>query len=294
MSWPFGCQNAEPGDDVVEAEQVELGAEPAMIALLRLFPAPQELVELLLGRPGRAVDALEHRALLVAPPVRPGGAEQLERADLARARDVRPTAQVDERTLPVEGRAAAPAPLALGGGHEVVDNLDLERLVMLDEEGAGLGRRQLGQLERLVGRDALAHARLDRGEVVRGEGPRQQEVVVEAVLDGRADAQLGAREQVEDRLGHDVRRRMAHGAELARGAVVHQLVGGAALGRLQADLDRVVRIGCTDDGHAVLFLAHAVRLLENHETSRPSTGREVHSRGPTRLRRRSVAHSSSR
>ena len=146
----------------------------------------------------------------------------------------------------------------------------------------------------MVGGDALAHARLDRRQVVRGERARQQEVVVETVLDDGADAELGAREQVDDRLGQHVRGRVAHGAELAARAVVHQLVGGAALGRLQADLDRVVRIGRTDDGHAVLFLAHAVRLLENHETPRPSTGREVHSRGPTRLRRRSVAHSSSR
>src|SRR5204862_6020582 len=33
---------------------------------------------------------------------------------------------------------------------------------------------------------------------------------------------------------------------------------------------------------------------ENHETPRPSTGREASSRGPTRLRHRSAAHSSSR
>ena len=68
----------------MEAEQVELDAEAPVVALLRLLASPQVLIELLLGRPDRAVDALEHRALLVAAPVRPGRAEQLERADLAR------------------------------------------------------------------------------------------------------------------------------------------------------------------------------------------------------------------
>src|SRR5690606_22139020 len=37
--------------DVVEREQVEGDAEPAVVALLRLCPPPQVLVELLLGRP---------------------------------------------------------------------------------------------------------------------------------------------------------------------------------------------------------------------------------------------------
>ena len=85
----------------------------------------------------------------------------------------------------------------------------------------GLGRRQLAQLERVVGGDALAHPRLDGRQVVRGQRPRQLEVVVEAVVDDRPDAELRAGEQVEDRLGQDVRGRVAHRAELAGGAVIH-------------------------------------------------------------------------
>ena len=62
----------------------------------------------------------------------------------------------------------------------------------------------------MVGRDGLVHARLDGRQVVRRQRPRQVEVVVEAVGDGRPDAQLRAREQVHHRLGHDVRGRVAH------------------------------------------------------------------------------------
>jgi hypothetical protein len=56
--------------------------------------------------------------------------------------------------------------------------------------------------------DDLPHPGLDALEVLRGErrSPGQLEVVVEAVLDRRADAEGGAREQVEHGLGEDVGR----------------------------------------------------------------------------------------
>ena len=201
--------------DVVEAVQVELRRRAGGGRASSPRPRRHEvLVELLLRRPGRAVDALEHRPLLVAAPVRAGRAEQLERPDLAGARDVRAATQVDEWALPIEGRRRHRRAVALGGGEEVVDDLDLERLVALDEEGAGLVRASLAELERVVGGDALAHPRLDRREVVGRQRARQQEVVVEAVGDGRPDAELRAREQVQDRLGHDVGGAVAHRPEL--------------------------------------------------------------------------------
>ena len=233
MRRPLGCQNAEPGEMSWNENRSSCDAQPAMVALLGLLAAPQVGVEVLLGRPGRAVDALEHRALLVAAPVRAGRAEQLERADLARARHVRAPAQVDERTVPVERRRGHRRAVALGGGLEVVDDLDLERLVALDEDRPGGLGRLFAELERVVGRDRFAHPRLDGRQVVRGQRPGQQEVVVEAVGDDRADAQLRAGKQVQDGLGQDVRRRVAHRPELVAGrAVVHELVGRAALGRV--------------------------------------------------------------
>src|SRR5439155_23499247 len=55
---------------IMEAEQVEPDAQPAVVALPRLLAPPQEVLELLLGPPDRAVDPLEHRPLLVAAPIR--------------------------------------------------------------------------------------------------------------------------------------------------------------------------------------------------------------------------------
>ena len=128
--------------DVVEAEQVELDAEPAMVAQLRLLAAPEVLIQLLLGRPDRAVDPLEHRALRVAAPVGAGDGEQLERADLARGRHVRPLAQVDERPVLVDRGRRHRRAVALGLRGEVVEDLDLERLIALGEEGSPVGGRQ--------------------------------------------------------------------------------------------------------------------------------------------------------
>src|SRR5207344_1391432 len=117
----LGVPEGRAGRDVVEAEQVELGPQPSMVALLRLGATPQVGVELLLVLPCRAVDALKHRALLVASPVRTGRAEQLERPDLAGAGHVWAATQVDERALTVEGRRRHRRAVALGGRQEVVD-----------------------------------------------------------------------------------------------------------------------------------------------------------------------------
>ena len=81
-----------PRRDVVEAEQVELDAQTSVVAFLGLLAPPEVRVEVLLGRPGGAVDALQHRPLLVAAPVRAGRPEQLERTDRPRARHVGATA----------------------------------------------------------------------------------------------------------------------------------------------------------------------------------------------------------
>ena len=65
----------------------------------------------------------------------------------------------------------------------------------------------------MVRGDAVAHPRFDALEIVGRQRARQLEVVVEAVLDGRADPEPGPREQVQDRLRHDVRGRVAHGVD---------------------------------------------------------------------------------
>src|SRR5947209_16304442 len=67
---------------LVDAEELELFPEDAMVAPLDLLKPLQVIVELLLIGPHRAVDALQLRVALVPAPVRTGDRQELERADL--------------------------------------------------------------------------------------------------------------------------------------------------------------------------------------------------------------------
>ena len=67
--------------EFLNAEEVELLAELAMVALLGLFELLEVLVQILLGEERGAVDALQLRVVLVAFPVGAGDGEQLERFD---------------------------------------------------------------------------------------------------------------------------------------------------------------------------------------------------------------------
>ena len=102
IAQPFGCQNTMPGRFLLDVEEIELRAELAVVALLRLLEHLQVRVLLLLLRPGGAVDALEHLVLRVAAPVGAGDLHELEDLQLAGRRHVRPAAEVDEVALPVQ------------------------------------------------------------------------------------------------------------------------------------------------------------------------------------------------
>ncbi len=260
---PLRVEYGEAGTELVrEAEQVQLGTEPAMVAAFGLGQELHVRLQRLLGLPCRAVDPLQLRVVLVTAPVRGRDARQLERRDVLRGRHVRAPAQI------------APDPVAAARIEIVVDR-QLARAVDLHH----LGRVDIGlevdqfQLVRLIGQfllgrvdrvdhstgeplralDDLVHALLERGQVFRCERAVGVEVVVEAVLDGRADAQLGVRELLLHGLGEHVRAGVPqHGSTVVG-------VGGDRL-----DLDVLVRhpgqvaqaaVRLADDQHRVRALA---------------------------------------
>src|SRR5205814_4801715 len=104
----------EPRSELLrEREHVQLATEPPVVALLRLFEAMEVLLEILLGSPCGAVDALEHRTVLVAAPVGAGERRELEGAEAARRGNVRAEAEVAPSVIPVDrddftARAFAP------------------------------------------------------------------------------------------------------------------------------------------------------------------------------------------
>ena len=203
---PFGCQNGMPGRAVVEVEEIELLAELAMVAALRLLQPLEVRVEILLRVEGGAVDPRQLRVLLVAAPVRAREAGELEGLDRLRVLEVRAAAEVGELALRVE------RDVALGR----VDELDLVRLALDGEALARLVARDLLALPLAALGELAADLLLDPLEVGLVDRLRELEVVVEAVLDRRADGDLHARIEPPHRLGEQVRRRVAEDVERVR------------------------------------------------------------------------------
>ena len=104
-------EDRESGSDLVgKREQVELGAEAAVVAALGFLEPVQVLGERGLRFPGAPVDPLEHRAVLVAPPVRARDLRELERAQLARRRHVRARHRSTNATSPSASRCGTGRP----------------------------------------------------------------------------------------------------------------------------------------------------------------------------------------
>ena len=161
----------------------------------------QVILELLFVRPGRAIDALQHRVLRIAAPVGARDLRQLEGAELAGRWHVRSAAQVFPVALAVERDLLA----RRDGGDDLGLVVLADRLEVRDRRIA----RQHAPVHRLIGLHELPHLRLEFLEVLGREGPLEGEVVVEAVLDDRADRDLRLRVDRLHRLRQQVRGRMA-------------------------------------------------------------------------------------
>jgi len=88
----FGVPVHEPGPGLlVQAKEVELSAEAAVIPALDLLKPIQVGAQLLLGVPDGTIDALQHGPLFVAAPVSAGGVQQSKRLrrQIARVAHVR-------------------------------------------------------------------------------------------------------------------------------------------------------------------------------------------------------------
>ena len=175
----LGVEEGEAGALVPDVEQAQL----AVVALLGFFDAGQIGVQLGLVGEGGAVDALQHLVLFIAAPVSAGDGGQLESLDLAGGGHMRARAQVGEVALTVEGNVRV-----LG---QVADQLHLVGLALFFHEFDGFFPGQLEAFQLVVLLDDAAHFLLHFLQEVGGEGLVHVKVVVEAVVDGGADGQLG-------------------------------------------------------------------------------------------------------
>jgi hypothetical protein len=207
---------------LLQVEQVLLLRDPPVVALLGLLDPLDMGLELLGVGPGGAVDALQLLVLRVAAPVRAGDAGELERLEEAGIGHVRAAAHVHVLLVVVQAHR-------LLVGHV----LDQAQLVVLAACAECFDHRVArGHLldDVVLGVDQLAHALFDRRQVLRRERPRVPDVVVEAVVDHRADDHLGVRVQLLHRVPDQVRGRVADDLDALR-----VLRGDDAQGRVVVD-----------------------------------------------------------
>jgi hypothetical protein len=197
-----GVPEGVAGRLLVEAEEVELRAQLAVVALLRLLDDLEVLRQLLLREERGAAHALHRDAGRLAAPVGSRRGDELERRDVAERFDVPAAAHV--------GEAVA---VAIEGDHVPVETQLLQVLGLEPvAEPAQFALRRVGiqlrALERQAGRLELGHARLDPLQVLGRERLLDDEVVVEPLLGRRTEPELGFREELEHGGGAEVRGRV--------------------------------------------------------------------------------------
>ncbi len=181
-----------------EGEQLHVLANLAVVPLFGLFQYLQILGEHAGLGEGDAVDTGELLAFFIAPPVSAGQREHLHGLDDLRVLQVRATAQVRELAVGIIGDGAV---------FQLRDEFLLVRVPFLGEVFEGVRLGHLYALEVLLLAGEFQHFVLDGLEVrVRQGAAVHVHIVIEAVFDGRADAELHAREQGLQGLCHQVRR----------------------------------------------------------------------------------------
>ena len=150
---------------------------------------------------------------------------------------MRACAQVGELALLVERNGSV--------FRQIVNQLYLVRLLALFHELDGLLARQLEALELLLFLADLAHLCLESIEVLLREGERRIKIVVEAVVDGRADGQLDLRIQAFYCLRENVRYRVTVGVAVF--LVLKRVL--VFFGHFYSDLScKIITSGVIDNG----------------------------------------------
>jgi len=216
----------EMAGGAVDGKELQPPAEFAVVPFPGLLEHLEVSLQLGLAFESRAVDALQLRVLLVALVIGAGDLRQLERADVARAHDMRPGAEIEE--LPVLivrdrlafGDVREVPQLEFAGHRTLAERPETPALGVL----SGLLARDDLLLEDMVGLDLLLHLLLDAREILRSDAMVELDVVVKPILDRRTGGELGPRPQAQDGGGQHV------GAGMPDPLQLGHLV--AALGRL--------------------------------------------------------------
>ena len=187
-----------------------------MIALFRLLEQVEVGLHLGLVLEGGAVNALELRIFFVAEVISARDVGKLERADVARAHDVRPGAEIDEIAVGVERDF-----LALGNAVEDI-KFELARRRPVRKRGEPT---RVAEFDRLIARNGGAdkglvrfrdgfHLGLNALEVGGADPVRQIDIVIEAGFHRRPRRELRLGPDFQQSGGEHMRGGMANAFEV--------------------------------------------------------------------------------
>ena len=193
-----------------------------MIAFLRLLEHGEVVVEFFLGFECRAVNALKLRIFFVAFVISARHVRELERADVARAHDMRARAKIDEIAAAIERD--------LFVCRDVFDDVDLvfarfrtfaqrSKPSFLSEFEC-LISRNFHPLKGVVRFDLLFHFRLDLLEIIRRNSVRKIHIVIKTVFDRRPGGKLRFRPKLQDGRREYMRRGMAQTLDIRHRSTV--------------------------------------------------------------------------
>ena len=201
---------------VVDVEEAEFASEFAVVAQFGLFAVVEVGVEFFLCGEGGAVDALELDVFFVAAVVGAGDGEEFEGAGPGGAGDVGAGTQVDEFAVFVEGDGFAFGDVGQASGF-------VAGLADFLEECGGQVAGKFDAFEGLVFSGDAAHFFFDGFKVFGGEFFGQVHIVVEALVGGWADVELGVGVKAQEGGGEDVCAGVAEFLEWGHGFGVHWL-----------------------------------------------------------------------
>ena len=200
---------------IFDGEQIQIGADAAVVTALGFLDAVFVLAELLRRFKGGAVNPLQLLAVLIAAPVGARHALQFEGFGIELA-----------GVLHMGAGAEIPPLLPQGvegdGLLQPFEDFEFVGLVLRFDPRFSFGAAHFNPLERQLLVDDLDHRLLDGLEVGLGEGVGIIEVVIEARFGPGADGHAGVGEELLHRHGHH----MAHGM-----ANLEQLRAFAGLGK---------------------------------------------------------------
>ena len=227
--------------------QVELLANLAVVTLGRFFQTQQMRVKRFFICPCGTVNTLQHLVVAVAAPVRACGFHQFKVMTKTHIRHVRSTAHVDVLFMMIQARLVIMGDIFIKNGNFIslaTLHKGFTRFVPADF--------LLDDVIILLGE--LMHTFFERVDIFLGQRMIEVDVIIEAVIDNRADSHLGVWPQLLNRMTEQMRAGVTNDFQAVfifcsndgEGCIVFDEVAGIDQLTIHSSRDRGFRQAWTD------------------------------------------------